>query len=226
MDIFGATNKWLGAEIPRGFPTKYTSDMKDVGIFNANMSWDVDELTLWHKRHGIEMKARPLAIYSEYVGPKRMRIYSTLVEHPSVPDAQQYVRCSIVLQRAVIVFDGRNEDLYLRSYFYSSKDANNYESFVPSGAVLISFDADTIWYPLSLTEVIDEPASKLVLDVLTKNPVQFDKLPYSLRATRSAKVSYHGDTYYATRIEGELKAGVTYDDLELKPRGKRRDQKE
>lgn len=217
--IFADVDRVKGTSMPERFPEKYTRSLKSVDLFNASMAWDNQELTRWQSRHGIEMKKGPLAVFGDYIKSDHA-IFSTLIEHPKVKNPKLYTKCSIVLQRGVIVFTGSRETLYLRSYFHSSNDNGEYVNFVPKGGIKMSFPADAIWYPLSLTSEIEEPASYLVLDVLTKQSLPTRQISKSFQVSKQGKIMYQGDTYYFIRITGRLDAEKKWRDLILRPSGK------
>jgi len=214
--VFRAVNAVTGPEVPREFPQKYLRGLQRVELYNASMSWDTQALTGWEKRHGIAMETEPLSIFDDYVKAGYV-IFSTLVEHPLVPDPRVYASCSVVLQRGVIVYANGNEDLYLRSYFHSAKDGENYVNFVPKGGVRISFESDGVWFPLELTRVIQEPHSYVVLDILTPKPFDVGKLPTSFRAGRRGVVTLGGARYNVVRISATLSAKERSPDLKLGP---------
>lgn len=205
-----------GPEIPKDFPAKYTKDLKRVGLFNASMSWDIQQLVRWEERHGIQMEKEPSAIFEDYLRTNHV-IFSTLVEHPKVNDAARYTACSVVLQRGVIVYGSPRERLFLRSYFHSAKDSENFANFVPRGGIEISFASDTIWFPLELTRVIQEPASYVVLDILTPKPFRTKELREPFRVGKGGEISYEGRKYYVSRVTAKLAAKQKWPDLRLQP---------
>ncbi len=208
-----------GPDIPKDFPKKYLKNLQKVELFNASMSWDTQELARWEKRHGVEMEKEPVAIFEDYLKTGHV-IFTTLVGHPRVPDPQRWIACSVVLQRAVIVYaegsKGR-EKLFLRSYFHSAKDSENFVNFVPRGGIEVSFASDTIWFPLELTRVIQEPASYVVLDVLTPKPLDVKQLPEPFRLGKTGQMQYQGKLYSVTRATAKLAAKQKWPDLRLKP---------
>jgi len=218
-DIFDATNRALGPEIPQTFPKKYTLKLEKVDLFNARISDNSEEFVSWQKKHNVEMHKEPLAIFDKSI-KKGQVIASTLVEHPAVSHPERFEdACSVVLQRAVIISDPdpERETIFLRSYFHSvDETTHEAANFVPQGGMKIDLSSKTVWFPLELTSSISEPASYLVLDILTTKPFKA-KLPEFLQATKNGKVDYRGKTYQAVRITGKLAANQKWEDLNLAP---------
>jgi len=179
------------------------------------MAWNTQTLTAWEKKHGIEMQREPLAIFERYLR-NGFTIFSALVRHPPVPEPKLYVACSVILQRGVIVYANGIEDLHLRSYFHSARDAENFVNFVPSGALRVSFKSDKIWFPLELTQVIQEPYSYVVLDVLTTKPLKLEQLPKPFQAGKQGTVTLGKQQYQAVRLTAKLAAKQTSPDLNIR----------
>ena len=140
--------------------------------------------------------------------------FSSLVQHPEVPDPQNFKLCSIVLQRAVIKFDNGVETLSFRSYFHSASP-ENYVNFYPSNALQVRFRSSEIWFPLELTEVIDAPEAFVVLDVLTRNKLEYKSLPEPFKAKRIGNVKIQGQEYDMTRLSARLGKGKKWPDLRI-----------
>jgi len=204
-----------GSDIPDGYPEKYLKDLQRVGIANAYMSWDIDELTKWQRRHEIEMSPEPLAIFKSYLERGNL-IFSALVEHPPVDDPPSFTACSVVLQRGVIVFSRGRESLFLRSYFHSTNGEDS-ANFVPSGGLEITFPSDGVWFPLELTKVIYEPASYVVLDVLTQEPLNGKQVPAPFQMGPQCWMAFGGEKLNATRLVATLEGGKDWPDLQIQP---------
>jgi hypothetical protein len=215
-EIFAAAARVTGPETPKGFPEKYTRRLERVDLFNATMSWEMPAVTGWLKRHGIEMEKEPEGIFAQYLKGGHA-IFGTLVTHPRVPDPKLWVACSVVLQRGVIVFANGRQTLFLRSQFHSAKDAQAFVNFVPRGGIEVSFASDTIWFPLELTRVIQEPASYVVLDILTRGPLDTAQLPKPFQAEKTGQMQYRGGAFHVTRLTATLAAKQPWPDLRLKP---------
>jgi hypothetical protein len=221
--IFEAVNRVAGPEIPRDFPAKYRKNLQRVQVFNSSMFWDTEALTAWEKRHGIdEMEEEPLSIFDDYLKGGNV-LLGALVRHPAVAKSGFFVSCSVVLQRAIVVFANGREDLYLKSYFHSSRDESNFVNFVPAGGFRISFKSDKIWFPLELTRVIQEPYSYVVLDVLTEKPLDLGQLPKSFQAAGTGgagmakSLTLGRASYSTTRIVARLSGKEKSPDLNLRP---------
>ncbi|MBD0328255.1 MAG: hypothetical protein ICV68_17685 [Pyrinomonadaceae bacterium] len=161
------------------------------------------------------MEEEPSAIFENYLRRGHV-IIETLVQHPDVPNPELFRACDIVLQRAVIRFADGREDLFLRSYFYCAQDAQNFVNFVPRGGLQISFASDTIWYPLELTRAIQEPASYVVLDILTPRPLDSKQLPEPFQIQKTGQLNYQGATYEVARVTAKLVVRQEFRDLEVK----------
>ena len=205
-EVFATVNRANGPDVPKDLPQKYSQGLTRVDVFNASMSWDAQSLTAWEKRHGIEMEPEPLRIFEDYLRSKHV-LFSTLVRHPDVPEPKLYARCSIVLQRGIIVYSDGVEDLYLRSYFHSAKDDKSFVNFAPRGALRMSFRSEKLWFPLELTRVIQEPSSVVILDLLTTKALNREQLPKSFRAVGGkGTVSLNGKSYHSVRVVAKLAA--------------------
>ncbi|MFI1829644.1 hypothetical protein ACH41E_24845 [Streptomyces sp. NPDC020412] len=197
-EIFERVEQVTGPGIPDAYPKKYLDNLRASDVFNASTAWTTEELVRWQERHGIEMERAALAVYEDYLS-KGNTIFMALVDHPAVAEPAAYVACSLVLQRAVVVYNGGREELFLRSYFHSARDdSSEYVNFAPSGSVHYSFKTDAAWFPLELTRFIAEPASYVELDVVT--PEDFDEalLPQPF-ASHDAGYVLLGDVKYEVR---------------------------
>jgi hypothetical protein len=170
------------------------------------------------------VRDEPLRVFSDYID-SGYAIQTMLIRHPTAPNFLRFAACSVVLQRGVIVYDNGVEDLFLKSYIHSAEKPNldhvvnstqqrseGFANFVPRGGIHIgSFKSDTIWFPLSTTEVIEEPASYVVLDFLTPAPLDTKQLPEPFRAEKTGKMKFRGTDYYVTRISAKLPRQKTAD---------------
>jgi hypothetical protein len=101
-----------------------------------------------------------------------------------------------------------------------AKDADNYVNFTPPG-IEVSFASDSIWYPLELSQFIDEPASYLVLDILTPERWDLKQLPEGLTGKNAGRMDYRGQAYEVTRVTGKLVAKQKSPDLKVRVTVKR-----
>jgi hypothetical protein len=227
--IFGAAAREIGPDVPNDVPKKYRRKLQKMEFFNPNMFWDVEELIRWEERHGFieDMTPEIRSILEDYVD-KGFVLFGTLIQHPQVANPATFRACSVAIQRAVIVHDEGRENLFRRSYLHSADDSGNFVNFVPRGGVGMSFASDTVWFPLRLTEIIHEPASFLVLDILTPEPVEpqqvGQQLPGPLEATQvetelgevpPGQMEFQGKNYHVMRITGQLQGQQRWDDLNL-----------
>ncbi|MFD5431750.1 hypothetical protein ACFWJ4_06170 [Kitasatospora sp. NPDC127067] len=197
-DIFERVEQATGPGIPSDYPEKYLKNLRTSEVFNACTAWTPDELVRWQGRHGIEMEPEALSVYDSYLKDGNT-IFMALVDHPSVTDPGSFVACSLVLQRAVIVYNGGRQDLFLRSYFHSAReDSSEFVNFAPGGSVHYSFKTDTVWFPLELTRFISEPASYVELDIVTSEGFDEGLLPTPFSA-RESGYALLGDIKYQVR---------------------------
>lgn len=224
--IFNAVNRVIGPEIPKGFPRRYTEKLQQVELFNPSTAYRSEELVRWQEQHGQKVKEEPLRVFQNYI-ESGFVVQEMLIRHPVVPNFARFVACSVVLQRFVVVYDKGVEDLFLRSYIHSAEQANlahssnssqtkslrgNFVNFVPRGGIHIaSFKSETLWVPLATTELIEEPASYVVLDVLTTSPLDIKQLPEPFVAVKSGRMKYRGTLYYVSRVSAKLPRQKTAD---------------
>ena len=58
--IFGAVNRVMGPDIPKGFPRQYTQGLRQVELFNPSTVYRSEELVRWQEQHGqSERRAAP-----------------------------------------------------------------------------------------------------------------------------------------------------------------------
>jgi hypothetical protein len=227
--IFRTAALEIGPDVPKNVPKEYRRRLLKAEFFNPNMFWDIEELLRWHERHGFpgELAQDTRAVLEDYLNTD-YALFGTLLQHPPVENPEQFAACSVVLQRAVIIYDGERESLFRRSYFHSADGSGNFVNFVPRGGVGMSFASETIWFPLRLTEIIEEPASYVVLDILTPGPLDDlqriqQQLPGPLQAvqvetelgTVPGQMEYEGRNYHVTRIAGQLSRRERWEDLNL-----------
>ena len=229
--IFNLVNRITGSDIPKGFPKQYTQGLKEVEVFNPSTAFKKDDLVRWQEQHSQKVREEPLRVFTNYID-SGFAIQTMLIRHPVVPNFERFAACSVVLQRGVIVYNNGAEDLFLRSYIHSAEQANlnhaanssqrskqsqNFANFVPRGGIHIgSFKSDTLWFPLSTTELIEEPASYVVLDFLTPTPLDTKQLPEPFRLEKTGRIKYRGTAYYVSRVSAKLPRQKTAD-LNLKP---------
>ena len=200
--IFRTLAQVTGTEIPKNFPEKYTKNLERAAIFNI-----------------VEMEKEPVGLFEDNFKTNSVR-FEALVAHPNVTTPTQFTACSTVLQRGVIIYQNEGtseprETLFLRSYFHTAKDSKNFVNFVPRGAIKMSFPSETIWFPLKLTGVNQEPTSYVVLDILTSKPMKVERLPEPFRLEKRGEMQYQGSNYSVARITAKLAAKQPWADLRL-----------
>jgi len=212
--IFREVDRVTGSEIPSAFPRKYTQKLHYAGLFNPATHWDTQELSSWHEKNGFKLGEEPLSIFNQYVA-EGYRIASILVEHPSVPKPELFAACNPILQRGDIIYANGMQTLFFRSYFHSTDGSGNFVNFVPRGGVQMTFASDTIWFPLRLDQLVSEPASYVVLDILTPMPLSTEQLPEPFEIGRTGPMSYHGVEYEVARVSARLEPKQAVADLRL-----------
>jgi hypothetical protein len=223
--IYSAVARVTGPEIPKTFPKKYTENLQPVELFNASMAFEVNELVRWEERHDIRVHEEPLKVFKDYIDTG-FTVPVWLIEHPNVPDIQRFVACSVVLQRGIIVYQNGVETLFIRSYIHSADQANisldskqpetfvkvsqgasqrrNFVNFFPLTGVKMVFETEDIWFPLETTRLIEEPASYVVLDILTPTALDTKQLPKPFRLDKTGRMQWGGSAYYVARISAKL----------------------
>lgn len=173
----------------------------------------LNELNEWGKKFEIPLTPEPTKAFDKYYRTGHV-VFGTLVNHPTVPDPANWALCDIVLQRAVILHDGKRETLLFRSYFHSAKDEKNYVNFVPNRTVEASFESPTVFFPLALTKFISVPQAHVVLDIVTPQAVKFSKMPKELEVTGTA-LKGGQQRFYITRVQGVLRSSADAADMNL-----------
>jgi hypothetical protein len=154
------------------------------------------------------------AIFKKYYDTKKYSVHGRVVQHPRVPEGGRgFSFCTCTLQRAVVVWDNGEEQLWVRSRFRSAfaTDARKFVNFAPEQPTKFTFKSAKIWFPLALNEVLPEKgvAAYLLLDVLTKNELK-------VAGKQLAKdFSYDSGKWYVTRISRTYLRGQPVDDLEI-----------
>jgi len=182
-------------------------------VFNISTAWDLDEVRRWNDRYGMSISDEALELFGEYLDTGDYVIFQSLVEHPFVPNPALFARCSVVFQRGDIYWlDGR-EDLFLHSYFHNaSKETGEFVNFGPSGGLHISFTTDSLWYPLRVTKLNEEPTS-VALNILTERPFSGESLHESLEVEGTGRMRYGVTRFSALRLRTTLDGGLDVPDL-------------
>ncbi|PPQ14554.1 hypothetical protein CV770_36360 [Bradyrhizobium sp. AC87j1] len=216
-EIFRQFERHVGPEIPNELPEKYRREVQHVELSNAQISTSVNEASEWLKRYGVALEEGPAKVFRSYID-RGHYIFSTLIEHPPVPNARDFVACSIILQRGIIVMNDDQETLYLRSYFHSTDGKGAAVNFAPNGGLQMTFPSKVAWFPLELTKFITEPAAFVVLDVATPKPVKL-RAPTPFRLVGGhKKITFGGLDFYVTRMEAVLERGKEAPDFSVELR--------
>ena len=93
-------------------------------------------------------------------------------------------------------------------------------NFVPQGGVKVSFPSNSIWFPLMLTEVIDEPAALVVLDIMTAGSLDNTKFPDPFTGEAMGVIKARvgvseAKIYNVTRVTAKLRAGQSWKDFNV-----------
>ena len=154
----------------------------------------------WHKRFSDELAPKADEILTGYL-ERGFNIAVTLLEFPNVPNPARFAACNVILQRAILVEEGRRQTLLLRSYLSSAADEKTFVNFVPAGGIEMTFPAMSLWFPLELTSLNTEPESIVSLDVLTQRRFEA-QLPKGLKVTKRTRVKFRGKQFQAARELG------------------------
>jgi hypothetical protein len=201
-NIFSTVAEVTGSEIPQDFPAKYSKNLITATIFDL-----------------VDKEQNPASIFEGSFRQDNV-MFGAIVEYPNVANPEQLSACSVVLQRAVIVYDNdgtsrSQETLFLRDRFHSAKDSANFVNFVPGTGIQLSFPSENIWFPLEQLEGTEEPASYVVLDILTPQQLSYQQLPKPFQLEKTAQMQYQGKSYSVARITAKLAAGHKLTELRL-----------
>lgn len=210
----------FGAE-PPGYPIEYASNVSSYPYPNHPASKktikNANNLKDWLGGFGFPTEPESEAELGKYFQQNRW-LYGLVVEHPSLADGGLgYKFCTCILQRAAVVWDGKQQQTWVRSTFRSARDQLTFVNFVPESPVKFTFPATTIWFPLALNRILPEPGAPafLLLDILTKKPVAADLIPPGFVAQAKGTVRWQGATWNVTRIWRKYQRGGAAEDLSL-----------
>jgi hypothetical protein len=114
------------------------------------------------------------------------------------------------------VYAAGKESLFLKSYFYSAKDPQNFVTFASPG-VEITFDSNKIWYPMKLSHLAEEGESYVVLDVIAQRHFEAKDLHKDILAGTKGKLKFDGKDFHVTRIHTKVEANKMAQDLQITP---------
>jgi hypothetical protein len=215
-EAFQRVSDTMGSSFPESLPEKYRSNRQVSEVFNASIAWDMDDVRRWTDHHGMKLCEKAQGLFGEYLNTGAYVIFQSLVEHPAVADPELYAHsCSVVAQRGDIYWSDGVENIFLRSYFHNTaKDIGAYANFGPAGGLHISFATDTVWYPLRVTKLNEEPTS-VELNIFTKEPLTDRDLPESF-TVRSRGHSRSGMARYsAVQATATFGGGVEVPDVHI-----------
>lgn len=215
-EIFDQVAKVAGDALPAGYPPRYTRDIREVEIFNPSMAWDIVELARWEKRHGVDPRPEVLAIFQSYID-EGFPIGMVLIQHPPVLDPSRWLACSVVLQRSIIIYEQGRQTLYLRSQIHSARDGENFVNFMPRTPIQMTFSSNGIWFPLRLTQAVQEPDSFVSIDILTPRPLEAQQIPAPFKLENRGQVQLQNGVYTINRVTATLSAKERWADLWIRP---------
>lgn len=215
--VFESVSDIMGTPVPESLPEKYLSNRHQGEVFNISTAWNIDEVRRWNERYGMTISEEALALFGEYLDSGDYVIFQSLVEHPYVTDPALYARtCSVVFQRGDIFWSDGREDLFLRSYFHNAaRETGDFVNFGPADGLHISFATDTIWYPLRVTKLNEEPTS-VVLNILTRESIGGRQLHDSFRLQKTGQMRYGVARYSIVQVSATLEGGVDVPDLSVR----------
>lgn len=175
----------------------------------------MDTMSRWNDLYGVTLSDEAQSIFSGYVDSGDYVIFQSLVDHPRVQDVEAFAACSVVFQRGDIFFSNGRQDLFLRSYFHNAKSEREFVNFAPSGGLHLSFETDTIWYPLEVTELNKEPTT-VVLNIMASDPLADRELPEGFQVQRRGRMQHGLETYQVTRLTATFPGGERVPDVRLR----------
>jgi hypothetical protein len=211
----------FGAE-PPGFLPEYASNVARYS-YPAHPSSkktlkNRSALESWLAGFKFPLEPEAAAALDKYFKEGRS-LYGLVVQHPPVSDNGVGFRfCTCTLQRAVIVWDGDQEQMWVRSTFRSARDQRTFANFVPENPVKFTFAATRIWFPLALNRILPEPGAPafVLLDVLTKKPLDRGQIPAGF-VDQAGTVQWNGATWQVTRMWRKYQRSDAAEDLSMVP---------
>ena len=206
---------------PSGFPAEYASNVWRVSYpghpdTNKKITNQATHKA-WLEKFGLAEGPVAASITSSYLAAKYM-LFGVLLQHPPVPDRTGYEFCTCILQRAVLLWDDKQEQLWFRTRFRSAKkDKRNWTNFEPASPIKFTFTSPKIWFPLAYNEVLPEPPAFLVLDVVTLKPIDRNKVPSGFTIEDLGQVGYDGKNWAVSRLRRRYEKGERPADLSLPP---------
>jgi hypothetical protein len=229
-DVFAAMSRVAGSEIPPGFPGDYLLNLATVpyppGLDGTQVMTTLDELSAWEEKFHVVMNPLVMAVFKTYFDDDETRdgkknVYGTVVRHPHLDDPSGYRFCTCTLQRAILIWDAKQEQLYVRSSYRSARDPRNFANFVPRAGLKFTFTTGRIWFPLRLNRVLPEPGAPafLMLDILTRKALPDSAIPVEFTVLQRGSVTLGNVTYAFVRLTRRYELGDVdpIEDLSLAP---------
>lgn len=225
-DVFAAMSRVAGSEIPPGFPAEYLSNLATVpyppGQDGTKVMTTAAELRAWEAQFDVVMNPLVMTVFQSYFDDaEKKSVYGTVVRHPQVDDPSGYRFCTCTLQRAIVVWDAGQEQLYVRSSYRSARDPRYFANFVPRAGLKFTFSTNRIWFPLRLNRVLPEPGAPafLMLDVLTRKALPDNAIPVEFTVLQRGSVTLGTVAYAFVRLTRRYELGEPdpIEDLSLVP---------
>ncbi len=210
----------FGAE-PPGFPAEYGSNVVEFPYpkhpKTGTTLKSVKEVQDWLQPFGMNLEPEAVPIYEQYFREKRL-VYGSVVQHPPAPgDGRGFRFCTCMLQRAVALWDGGQQQLWIRSRYRSARDSRTFVNFVPAGPLKLTFASQSIWFPLAFNRILPEPGAPafLLLDVLTRNRLDEGQIPAGFGHDYKGTVQHAGSSWHVVRIWRRFQRSDDATDLSL-----------
>lgn len=217
--LMDALDDKFGA-LPPGFPPAYGGlavlEYPETGHGKDKQKLPtLPDLQKYHEDFKMPLGKEAVELFrTKYYDPGK-QVYARVVQHPPVPNnGQGYSFCTCTLQRAVVVWDKGEEQLWLKSRFRNADSSGNFVNFAPKQPIKFTFKSDKIWFPLALNEIVPQKdvAAFLLLDVLTRSEL---KIPGGQLLTSAFNYGGDNNNWYVTRISGAYARGNPVKDLEF-----------
>jgi hypothetical protein len=225
-EVFAAMSHVAGSEIPPGFPGEYMTNLATVpyppGQGGTKVMTTEAELRDWEAQFDVAVNPLAMAVFRAYFNDaEKKNVYGTVVRHPHLDDPAGYRFCTCTLQRAVVIWDAGQEQLYVRSSYRSARDPRYFVNFVPRAGLKFTFSTNRIWFPLKLNRVLPEPGAPafLMLDVLTRKALPDGAIPVEFTVLQRGSVKLGNAAYAFVRLTRRYELGEPdpIEDLSLAP---------
>ncbi|HEU4383064.1 MAG TPA: hypothetical protein VFR85_06100 [Anaeromyxobacteraceae bacterium] len=209
---------------PPGYPIEYASNVYRYPYpdhpASKRMIKSLKDLKNWVGLFPFPTEPEAEDALSKYFNANRS-LYGLVVEHPPVPDkGLGFKFCTCILQRAAILWDGDQQQTWVRSTLRSARDQRTWVNFAAESPIKFSFKATTIWFPLALNRILPDPGTPafLLLDIVTKKPLAVDPTKTTgLVVDPKGPMPWQGETWNVTRIWRRYQRSDPAEDLSLEP---------